>query len=180
MNSYDKVLSFQNDYYKELYEDGIRQRNQINSKFVPTITLLTAEVSGIIWVVSKLFSNVKANDNIVHLVDLCVFTSVIITFILWLLATIYFALCFTNYHFKYPKPDEIKEFIEANKSRLGEYTEQEILNNIHDVISNGYIEMAISNCEETNKHCKHLNKCYIFLVITLPLLIISFVFTLFL
>lgn len=180
MSSYDKILSFQNDYYKALYEDGVKQRNQINSKFVPTITILTAEISGITWIVSKLFNTIKANESVVHLLDLCVFTLTMITFILWLLAAIYFILCFTNYHFEYQKPDETQKFIEANKARLGEYTEQEVLDNIITNLSNDCIEIAINNCEETNKHCERLNKCYIFLVITLPLLIISFVFTLFL
>ena len=43
LKTYDKILSFENDFYKELYEDGIKQRNQLNSKFTPTITILSAE-----------------------------------------------------------------------------------------------------------------------------------------
>ena len=39
MKTYDKILSFENDFYKELYEDGIKQRNQLNSKSTPTITI---------------------------------------------------------------------------------------------------------------------------------------------
>nr|DAH62618.1 MAG TPA: hypothetical protein [Caudoviricetes sp.] len=33
LKTYDKILSFENDFYKELYEDGIKQRNQLNSNF---------------------------------------------------------------------------------------------------------------------------------------------------
>lgn len=180
LKTYDKILSFENDFYKELYEDGIKQRNQLNSKFTPTITILSAEISGIIWIIFQLLKSIEANNNTIHTSDMCVFLFLGFTLISFVVAIANFILCFTNYDFSYPKPDKAKTFIDNNKSCLGDYTEKEVLNNIIRNISNDYIKIAISNCEETNKHSSWLNKCYIGIVVTLGLMVVDFVLVLFL
>ena len=50
----------------------------------------------------------------------------------------------------------------------------------HENISDDYIEISISNCEETNKHSSWLNKCYMGIVVTLGLIVVDFVLVLFL
>ncbi len=47
------------------------------------------------------------------------------------------------------------------------------------IISNDYMEIAISNDEETNKHSKLLNRCYVGIIVTLIFMIITFVLVLF-
>lgn len=180
LNTYDNILSFENDFYKELYEDGIKQRNQLNSKFTPTITILSAEIGGIIWIVLRLFKNIEANNNTVHSSDMCIFLFLGFTLGSFAVAIVNFVLCFTNYDFSYPKPYKAKAFIDNNKNYLGDYTEKEVLDNIIKNISNDYIKIAISNCEETNKHSNWLNKCYVGIVVTLSLMVVDFVLVLFL
>ena len=180
LKTYDKILSFENDFYKELYEDGIKQRNQLNSKFTPTITILSAEIGGIIWIVFRLLKNIETNNNIIRISDICVFLFLGFTIISFVVAIVNFILCFTNYDFSYPEPDKAKTFIDSNKSCLEDYTEEEVLNNIIKNISNDYIKIAISNCEETNRHSNWLNKCYMGIVATLGLMVIDFVLVLFL
>ena len=90
LNTYDKILSFENDFYKELYEDGIKQRNQLNSKFTPTITILSAEIGGIIWIVFQLLKNIEVNNNAIHKSDICVFLFLGFTLISFVAAIINF------------------------------------------------------------------------------------------
>jgi len=180
LKTYNKILSFKNNYYKELYEDGIKQRNQLNNKFTPTITILSAEIGGIIWIVFRVLKNFETNNNIIQISDLCIFLFLALTLIFMGTAIVFFVLCFTNYNFEYPKPDKVKQFINNNISCLGDYSEDEILNNIIRNISNDYIEIAISNDQETSKHSGHLNKCYIWIVTTLAFMIVDFVLVLFL
>lgn len=180
MKTYDKILSFENNFYKELYEDGIKQRNQLNSKFIPTITIISAEIGGIIWIVFELIKKIESNNNIINLSDMCIFLFLGFTLFSFVAIIINFVLCFTNYDFSYPMPEKAKSFIDENKSYLGDYSEKEVLNNIIKNISDDYIEIAINNCKETNKHSKWLNNCYIGIVTTLVFMVIDFVLVLFL
>lgn len=180
LKTYNKILSFKNNYYKELYEDEIKQRNQLNSKFTPTITILSAEIGGIIWIIFRLLKNIKANNNAIRISDLCIFLFLALTLIFIGAAIVHFVLCFTNYDFEYPKPDKVKQFVNDNINCLGDYSEDEILDNIIKNISDDYIEIAISNDQETSKHSGYLNKCYIWIVATLAFMVIDFVLVLFL
>lgn len=72
-------------------------------------------------------------------------------------------------------PKKIKKFIEKNKKRLDEYTEEEVLDNIIQNVSNSYLNTAIKNDKETTKHANYLNKCYICIVLTLIFLVIDFI-----
>lgn len=175
MISYNDILSFENDYYKELYYDGAKQRDRINSKFTPTITLLTAETSGIIWIIFNLVKKMKSFNFI------SVTATIILCFIILfgLVALVNFLFCFLKYGFLYPKPADVKNFIKENKTYIGEYTEKEIVDNIVEQISSEYITMAIKNNKEINNRSKYLNKCYIGIVYTLLFMIIEFLILLF-
>lgn len=179
MKPYDKILSFENEFYKQLYEDGIQQRNQLNNKFTPTITLISAEISGIIWCIFKLINNIADNKNVINMSHLCGLFFLALTVVCMGSAIAFFILCFTNYNFSYPNPTKAKSFVEDNNRLIGEYSEVEIFNNIVKNISNDYINIAISNCEETNKHSSYLNKCYICIVSVLAFLAIDFVVIIF-
>lgn len=175
MSSYNDILSFENDYYKELYYDGAKQRDRINSKFTPTITLLTAETSGIIWIIFNLVKKMKSFDfiSVAATIILC------FIFLFGLVALVNFLFCFLKYGFLYPKPADVKNFIKENKTYIGEYTEKEIVDNIVEQISSEYITMAIKNNKEINNRSKYLNKCYIGIVYTLLFMIIEFLILLF-
>ncbi len=62
--------------------------------------------------------------------------------------------------------------IENNKTYLNEYSEEEVLDNIIQTISDSYCEMAISNMKEINNRSKYLNKSYTKIVWTLGLMLI--------
>lgn len=172
MNSYDKITSFRKEIAKQLYDEGVQQRTQINSKFTPTLTVLTGEISGIIWLVLKTINSISES---ITLHQLCTFLFVAITAMLYFGAVGCFLLCFTNYEFSYPSPKETKSFIKENMQCLGDYSEDEILENIINNISDEYMDMAIKNNFEITKHTNYLNKCYIFIGATLMCMIFSFV-----
>jgi len=159
-----------------LYEDGVKQRDRINNKFTPTITILTAEFSGGMWLilrVIKIFSNKKIK---ICLLDKALITILLsITIIFFINAVIDFIFCFLKYEFSYPQPIKVKKIIEENKTYLDEYSEEEILDNIIQNITDSYRKMAIDNIKETNERCKYLNKSYTKIVWTLGLLLIDLV-----
>ena len=172
LNTYDKITSFQNELSKQMYDDSIRQRNQVSSKFTPTLTILTTEIGGFIWLIFKLINSIS--DKIT-LHQLCLFLFISATLVLFCIATVYFLLCFTRYTFTYPSPEKAKAYIKDNLQYIGEYTEVEVLDNVMRNISDDYIDIAINNNIETTKHASYLNKCYIFIISTLVCMIVDFV-----
>lgn len=167
-----KMPFFQKEIGKQLYDEGVQQRNQINSKFMPTLTIITAELSGVIWLIFEL---IKIIPECVDIRRLCIFSFVFITVLLLAAGIIFFILCFTQYKFSYISPKKIKKFIEKNKKRLDEYTEEEVLNNIIRNVSSSYINTAIKNDIQTTKHSEHLNRCYICIIFTLVCMAIDFI-----
>lgn len=172
LNTYEKITSFQKEISKQLYDEGVQQRNQLNSKFTPTITILTAELGGVIWLVFKIIE--KLSENI-DLHQLCCFLLISITALIFGVAMFFFVLCFTRYNFYYISPQKVNNFIESNKQCLNGYSEEVMLNNIIQNISNTYMNVAIQNDNETTKHSNYLNNCYIFIVLTLIFLVIDFI-----
>lgn len=148
MKTYDTVLSFKNDFYKELYKDGMMHRNQINNKFTPTVTILTAEIGGILWMISKLGINKEWIQNIIaaHRYEQIIIPAI---GVLSIGAAIYFFIrCFTNYEFEFPEPEKTKKLIEDNKKFLGQVSEDKIVDNIIYYISESYREIASNDCTE--------------------------------
>ena len=180
MKTYDKILSFENSFYKELYEDGIKQRTQLNSKFTPTVTILSAEIGSTIWLVFEFIKNIETYQDILKAPHLYVFISLIITIFFLISVVFNFIRCFTEYNFSYPDPSKAKNYVDSNKSYLKDYTEEEVLNNIIENISEVYANIAISNNKETNKHSDYLNKCYIGIIAALGFMGIDLVLILFL
>ena len=177
LKTYDDILSYKYNFYKELYEDGVRQRNQINAKFSSTISLITVEITTLIWLVFKALKIIK-NICKINKIELGIIVLLITTFILIFVSIIFFILCFTNYTWSYPNPDEAKSFLDSNKKCLKQYSADTVMNNILENISEEYIQMAIVNTTETNKHIKYLNKCYIFIVLDLIFLLADFIYML--
>jgi hypothetical protein len=179
LNSYEKILSLENDIYKQLYEESKQHRHQINSKLTPTITIITAEITAILWLIFKVVDNIKKYNMIIRLHHLCPIILTVMMICSWVFSIVFLILCLTNYKVRYIDPIRISEGIEDNKTYLQYYTEEDILDNIKADIVNGYKQASIENWIETNKHSSYLNKCYIFLIITLAFIIIDFLFILF-
>lgn len=159
-----------------MYEDGVKQRDRINNKFTPTITMLTAEFSGVMWLLFrtiKMFSNDKIKICLLDQILIIILLG--ITIIFFINAVIDFIFCFLKYEFCYPQPTKAKNIIEENKTYLGEYSEKEVLDNIIQTISNSYRKMAIDNMKEINERSKYLNKSYTKIVWTLGLMLIDLV-----
>lgn len=124
----------------------------------------------LLFKIIKLFSNNKI--EIYLLWKIIIITLLGATIIFFINAVIDFIFCFLKYEFSYPQPVKVKHMIENNKTYLGEYSEEEILDNIIQTISDSYCEMAISNMKEINERSKYLNKSYTKIVWTLGLMLI--------
>lgn len=175
MNSYDKILSIENEMYKQLYEEGKQRRNQVNAKYAPTITIITAETGAILWIIFKIISNIEEYNSVIKIQHLFPIIFTTITAIIWITAIIFLIICLTNYNFVYIDPDKIHFCIEDNKTYLQYYEADKVASNVKTDIMNGYKNAAIENWIKTNKHSSYFKKCYICLSLTFILLIVDFV-----
>ncbi len=180
MNSYDKILSYEEDTYKQLYEESKQRRSQINSKIIPTLTMLTTESTATIWIIFKIVNDIKSHKNVILLQHLCPIIFTLLTIASVITAIIFLILCLTRYNFSYTDPKKVDACISLNKKYLEYYTEEELINNIRESLVKGYKKNCILNWEETNKHVSHLRFCYRFIIIALALLVVDFSFVLFL
>mgnify|MGYP004594427167 CR=1 FL=1 len=95
--------------------------------------------------------------------------------VFFVLSVIDFIFCFLDYEFSYPKPNKVKNIIEDNKTYLDEYSEKEVLDNVIQIITNSYREMAIDNMKEINERSKYLSKSYKEIVWALGFMLINFI-----
>lgn len=179
--TYDTILSFKNDLYKELYEDGLKQRSQAGSKFAPTITVLSAEFGGLIWTTFKLFDNgININDIMngltTHSLAACLLMA---SFFFAIVALVFFMMFFLGSQFSYPSPKDIKDAINEKEKLLKSKSEKEVLKDIIDDLTKSYIKMAIENYNTISKHSAYLYHCYTSMCATLVCMIINFVLMLF-
>ena len=174
MNPYDKILSVENEMYKQLYEESKHRRNQVNAKYAPTITIITAETGAILWIVFKIITDIEECNLIIQLKHLFPVLLATVTAFVWLMAIFFFIICLTNYSTIYINPSKIQGCIEDNKKYLQYYDESDIANNIKLDIINGYKNAAIENWNNNNKHSLYFKKCYICLSLTFVLLVIDF------
>lgn len=180
LNSYDKILSLECDIYKQLYDESKQRRNQINSKIAPTLTILTTESTATIWLIFRVIKNIRKNNNIIMLEDLCPLILTVTAILSVCIAIIFLIRCLTCYEFSYIDPEKVRKCIQENKNYVQYYSEQEIIYNIQLNIVNSYAENCIWNWDETNKHIEQFKLCYRFIVITLGFLIADFSFVMFL
>lgn len=87
--------------YKQLYEEGKQRRNQVNAKYAPTITIITAETGAILWIIFKIISNIEEYNSVIKIQHLFPIIFTTITAIIWITAIIFLIICLTNYNFVY-------------------------------------------------------------------------------
>ena len=176
----DKFLSFEFDFYKTLYEDGLKQREHLEGKFVPTITLLSAEIAGVIWMFPHFRNDCARISNLIYTKGFCRLLSPAFTILFLLLAIIYFILCFTKYNFYFPNPAKTKTLIDDSITALDSFDEKTVYDNMITLIADSYANISIDNCIEINKHSDYLNKCYWCMILSFTFLCISYIMYLFL
>lgn len=180
MKTSDKLLSFELDFYKMLYEDGLKQREHLEGKFVPTITLLSAEIAGVIWMFPKFRNDCARINNLIYTKVFCRLLPPAFTILFLVFAIVYFILCFTKYSFYFPNPAKTKILIDDSKTALDSFDEKTVYNNMIALIADSYANISIDNCIEINKHSDYLNKCYWCIICSFISLCISYIMYLFL
>lgn len=175
MNSYDKILSYESEIYKQLHDESKQRRNQIESKIVPTITLLTAETSAIIWSIYKFTQNIDVSTINLLIHHIIFGFSICISITIYLVGVVIFVSFLIQYDSFYINPSKLSVIIDENKNFLNLYTEDEILYNIKENVVAGYKKICIKNWRKINQSIEKLNMCYRFIVITLAFLMINFI-----
>ena len=178
MFSYDKILSFEIDIYKLLYEESKQRRTQINSKLAPTITIITVELGALVWTIFRIAKDIAAFDNTVMKRHIIPIILTVLSVVLVCISIGYLAKCLTNYKFTYLNPIKISKCIDDNRTYIKYYSEKDVVNNLQINIANEYKKMCIENWEITNKHCGYFRLCYVYLIGTLVSLVINFMFVL--
>lgn len=135
---------------------------------------MTAEFGGITWLIFNAINKFSEPNNVCLLSEIITVLLLGLACVFFILSVIDFIFCFLDYEFSYPKPNKVKNIIKENKEYLDEYSEKEVLDNIIQIISNSYCEMAIDNIKEINERSKYLGKSCKETVWALGFMLISF------
>lgn len=176
MYSYKDFLSKKLNYSKELYEHESNVRQQTSNKFTITITIYIAIITA--WI--TLFSSIiKSKDiKVLSLLDIILFIILASVIIFIITSILFFISCFMNYKEEIIEPIQINKLFNDSEALFNEYTLDEIINNIDNIMANSYMECAIWNYNQTTHKIKLLNKAYIFILISIVDLFIVFLFSL--
>lgn len=176
MYSYKDFLSKKLNYSKELYEHESKVRQQASNKFTITITIYIAIITA--WI--TLFSSViKSKDiKVLSLLDILLFVILLSVIILIVISISFFISCFMNYKEKIIEPVQVNGLFNDSEDLLNEYSLDEIINNIDNLMANSYMDCAICNYNQTTHKIKLLNKSYVFILISIIDLFIGFLFSL--
>ena len=135
---------------------------------------MTAEFGGITWLIFNAINKFSEPNNVCLLSEIITVLLLGPACVFFILSVIDFIFCFLDYEFSYPKPNKVKNIIKENKEYLDEYSEKEVLDNIIQIISNSYCEMAIDNIKEINERSKYLGKSCKEIAWALGFMLISF------
>lgn len=171
MKTYDDILALEYKTYKELYDNTIVRRNNTVSKFTPMITLLTAEMTAVIWLMFKYTEFLHSHDFVWWF--LLIIGVLCATIFLEARAVWYFVKCFYGFDFSYIHPADMKIFVDDNKKIIDEHGSETIYNNMIEGISNTYAQAAIENVESINKHTAYMLPSFKAIIATLVLLFIN-------
>lgn len=175
MKTHDTITSLEADVCERLYKDIFNRRTYGGSKFTPTITILVAEVSAIIWFVSELLSNIKGNGYILRRAHEVMIGTTGISCVLAIASIAFFIMGFAYYEFWTLDPEKIKNFFDSNRECLGVYSEDVLVDNITQHSIELCHEINIHNYKCISKHSCYMNWCYISVVLTLVGILCNFV-----
>lgn len=175
MKTHDTITSLEADVCERLYKDIFNRRTYGGSKFTPTITILVAEVSAIIWFVSELLRNIKGDGYILRRAYEVMIGITGISCILAIASIIFFIASFAYYEFWYFDPEKMKGFFDSSRECLGDHSEDAIVNNITQHSIELCHEINIHNYKCILKHSRYMNWCYISVILTLISILCDFV-----
>nr|WP_147353454.1 hypothetical protein [Clostridium sp. AM45-5] len=179
MKTYEDFLSFKYKLFKELYEDSEKQRSQTNAKFTPTITILSAEIGGVVWMMPKFIENTKCWEYFRFTPKFCLYVAPTFAIIFLIFAIAHFVLCFLKYNPSYLDPEDSKTYIDEIFSKLEDCNKDDIYKNMLKDYAQNYSKIAVDNTKETNRCSKHLWNCYFWILMTLIALTINYAAILF-
>ena len=174
MYSYKDFLSKKLNYSKELYEQESKIRQQSSSKFAITITIYTAIITA--WITLFTSTINKVNIEAISLHEMILFFILLLTMVLVIVSIVFFICCFMNYDEETIDPTQVNDILSKSNDLFGQYTPDEIINNIDNIIANSYMKSAMNNFEQNVKKIKLLNKAYVFILISICCLFITFLF----
>lgn len=157
--------------YKELYYHELERRNQINSKFIPTITLLTTIVTATIWLASQWVDLVVTH---VDVLDWIIVLPLVVIIVLLIYSIYLFYGTYCNCVYYRINPSQIRNFIEQCEACKNINNDNEIEEYKIKGLTEMYIIAACENAKIATKRSANQVKTYNALIITVFFVMLTF------
>lgn len=169
MKTKQSLPSYELELYKNLYEAENDYRHKQSDKAFKSITIIASFVGAVLWLIFKFLKIYKTEDCYFYCINLFL---LITCSCLMLACVVIFFMVLYGYNEKRPDPNEVKLLMEEYKSQTK--NENMIMNTMTKSLIMSYIDAAINNRSENNRHGNLFRYFYILVFIEMFLLIVTF------
>lgn len=169
MKTKQSLPSYELELYKNLYEAENDYRHKQSDKAFKSITIIASFVGAVLWLIFKFLKIYKTEDCYFYCINLFL---LITCSCLMLACVVIFFMVLYGYNEKRPDPNEVKLLMEEYKSKTK--NENMIMNTMTESLIMSYIDAAINNRSENNRHGILFRYFYILVFIEMFLLIVTF------
>lgn len=169
MKTKQSLPSYELELYKNLYEAENDYRHKQSDKAFKSITIIASFIGAVLWLIFKFLNIYETEDCYIYCINLFL---LIACSCLMLACVIIFFMVLYGYDEKRPDPNEVKLLMEEYKSKTK--NENMIMNTMTESLIMSYIDAAINNRSENNRHGNLFRYFYILVFIEMFLLIVTF------
>lgn len=163
-----KLILYRLNTFKDLYQDAILQRNFSSQKFARSFPLVALLLCASIYLV-KIVGSMLLNSATINMENILLYIMIATSVFSYCFVLKYFIKCFF-FDDVVISPEICKEIFDESDEWLKNYSYCEVIENIKSSLCNSYEDATINLFNEIKKKESHMNKLYIFLII-------SFIFT---
>lgn len=169
MKTKQSLPSYELELYKNLYEAENDYRHKQSDKAFKSITIIASFVGAVLWLIFKFLDIYETENWYIYCINLCL---LIVCSCLMLTCVVMFFMVLYGYDEKRPDPNEVKLLLEEYKSQTK--NENMIINTMTESLVISYIDAAINNRSENNRHGILFRYFYILVFIEMFLLTATF------
>ena len=163
------LLSYELQLYKELYLNEEEYRHKCSDGVFKSVTIMIAIIPAYLWLILKF---IDILNNISKLIKVIGAISLIINGILLIICVVIFFLILYGYNDDRVDPTKLKNII--NKYKKQSPSGDGIVDALDKSLLMSYKELFENSYNENVKHMKKFTYFFVFLLITIESLIVSF------
>ncbi len=167
-NSKQSLLSYELNFYKELYETENEFQSSVSDKVFKTITIIIPIVSALIWLTVDFSKNYKIQCCYLQVLNIALFVSSYI--ITGIIIFLFFKVLF---YYNDTKMD-IEKCVETIEEYKQNNSNKDVINLMNETLIEFYKNATIKNSKENEKHSKLFGHTYWLTFVDILLLAVIF------